>query len=82
MITDPMSTFAMLAAMAAVVYWAADVKALRGMFKVLPPLVWLYFVPMALTSMGVLPADSPTYDWMGTYLLPVALLLLTISSSV
>jgi len=79
MITDPMSTFAVLAAMAAVVYWASDVEALRGVFKVLPPLVWLYFLPMALTSMGVLPTESPTYDWMGTYLLPVALLLLTIS---
>jgi uncharacterized membrane protein len=42
-------------------------------------LVFCYFIPTTLTTLGVLPADSPVYDWIKTYLLPTSLMLLILS---
>ncbi len=46
------------------------------LFKFLPALVWVYFLPMLATTLGVLPKASPVYKDFQLYLLPGALLLL------
>ncbi|MEM6647604.1 MAG: DUF819 family protein, partial [Bacteroidota bacterium] len=43
---------------------------------------WAYFVPMLLTTLGVIPAEHPLYSWASRYLLPVALFLLMIAVDV
>jgi uncharacterized membrane protein len=47
-----------------------------------PPIIWVYFVPMFCTTFGLTPAESETYSWMTRYLLPVALFLLMITVDV
>jgi uncharacterized membrane protein len=71
--------FVVLVAIAALVYAATLVPSLQGVFRFLPPVVWLYFVPMALTTAGLLPREHELYGAMATYALPLALLLLTVS---
>ena len=46
------------------------------LFHYLPPLIWIYLVPMILSNNGVLPTRTPVYDWIGTEILPVMLCLL------
>jgi uncharacterized membrane protein len=52
---------------------------LKSLFEVTPPIIYAYFVPTLATTFGIIPAASPTYDWMSRYLLPFALLLLMIT---
>ncbi|MGB3541886.1 DUF819 domain-containing protein, partial [Rubrivirga sp.] len=70
------------AAVLAGVFALSRVSALEGLFKVLPPVIWAYFVPMLLTTFGVTPAANPAYDWFSYVLLPFALFLLMITIDV
>ena len=78
-ITDPMAVFAFLAAVVALIFWASGLERLKKTFEVIPPVMYVYFLPMLATTAGITPASSPTYDWMTRYLLLFALLLLMIS---
>jgi uncharacterized membrane protein len=77
--TDPMAVFAFLAMLVAVIFWASGLEKLKKTFEVLPPVIYVYFLPMLATTFGITPSGSPAYDWMTRYLLPFALLLLMIS---
>jgi uncharacterized membrane protein len=79
LITDPMAVFAFLAAVVALIFWASGLERLKKTFDVIPPVMYVYFLPMFATTAGITPATSPTYDWMTRYLLLFALLLLMIS---
>ena len=84
LVTDPVQTFALLAAVLAAVFALARVPALKKVFEVIPPVIWAYFVPMLLTTFGVtqpITADyeNAAYDVMGTILLPMALFLLMLT---
>ena len=84
LITDPVQTFALLAAVLAAVFALARVPALKKVFEVVPPVIWAYFVPMLLTTVGVTQPITPdyenaAYDVMGTILLPMALFLLMLT---
>jgi uncharacterized membrane protein len=52
---------------------------LGRLFNYLPPIIWLYFLPMLGTSLGIFPKSSPLYDWVKNLLLPTALVLLLLS---
>ena len=45
-------------------------------FQLAPPLVFIYLVPMLLTTADILPHKSPVYDAMKTFLLPMLLVML------
>jgi uncharacterized membrane protein len=51
-------------------------RALERLFKVLPPLFWIYFLPTVIASLGVIPGSSPLYDALVKYALPGSLVLL------
>ena len=82
LITEPTQVAALLAAVLAGVFALSRVSALEGVFKVLPPVIWAYFVPMLLTTFGVTPSQNPAYDWFSYVLLPFALFLLMITIDV
>ncbi len=82
MLQDPRAVFAYLAGVMAVIFWLSGVRALERIFRVLPAVLFVYFVPTISTTLGITPPSSPVYEWMTTYLLPVALLLLMISVDV
>jgi uncharacterized membrane protein len=52
---------------------------LERLFKVLPPLFWIYFLPTVVASLGVIPGSSPLYDALVGYALPASLVLLFLS---
>lgn len=53
---------------------------MQGFFRVAPPILWVYFVPMLGTSLGLFPKSSPLYDQTIRLLLPPGLVLLLLSS--
>ncbi len=64
----------------AAIFLAARTPPLDRVFKVLPPIVWAYLVPVFFTTFGLTPAESPFYDWCTATLLPFALVLLILST--
>ena len=82
LITDPMGVFAFLAGIVALVFWLSGTRRLRPLFRVVPPVIFVYFLPMLATTAGITPSSSPLYSWTVPYLLLFALLLLMVSVDV
>jgi len=82
LINDPMAVLAYLAAILATIFWLSEKPRMEPVFRYLPPVIFAYFIPTISTTLGILPASSPVYDWMTRYLLPLALLLLMITVDV
>ncbi len=78
-LTDPMSVFAFLGTLVAVIFWLSGVKRLEKFFEYLPPVIFCYFLPMFATTFGITPPSSPAYEFTTRYFLPIALFLLMIS---
>ena len=78
-ISDPTGVFVYLAALLGGVYWLSGLKPLGRVFQFTPAILWAYFLPMASTTLGIIPAASPAYDWIVRYLLLVALVLLMVT---
>jgi uncharacterized membrane protein len=78
LIASPIGVMACLAGIAAFFFWLARVTGWT-LFKYLIPLIWIYAVPMVLSSTGVLPSSSPAYDLLGDYGLPVVIVLLLLA---
>jgi len=74
-----MSVAGFLAAVVAAIFWLSGHPALKKIFEYTPPVIYVYFTPMLLTTAGVIPSSSPAYDWLIRYLLPFALFLLMVS---
>ena len=51
-------------------------------FRLFPPLLWIYAIPLVLTNTGVLPSKSPTYDVIRQFGLPVFIVLLLLGINV
>jgi uncharacterized membrane protein len=79
LVTDPVAVLVVLMAVLAVIFWFGETDAGKRLFGIVPSLVFCYFVPTTLTTLGVLPADSPLYDWIKAYLLPASLMLLILA---
>lgn len=76
---EPMSVFAFLASLVAVIFWVSGVKRFERLFEFLPPVIFVYFLPMFATTLGITPISSAAYEWTTRYFLPLALFLLMIS---
>lgn len=81
-IQDPLSLVTFLLVLVAGIFFLSRVQRLGKLFEFVPPVLWCYFVPMLLTTVGVLPPSSAVYDWMSGYGLLVALFLLMVTSDV
>jgi uncharacterized membrane protein len=78
-LNDPMAVFAYLSGVLGLVFWLSSMPRFKKVFELTPPVIYAYFIPTLSTTFGITPAASPVYDWMGRYLLPVALVLLMIT---
>jgi len=76
---DPMSVFAFLASLVALIFWLSGVKRFEKFFDYVPPVIFVYFLPMFATTLGITPISSAAYEWTTRYFLPFALFLLMIS---
>ncbi len=82
MITDPTALFVYLTVILGVVFWVSSQPSLAPIFKITPAIVYVYFVPMLSTTLGITPMSSPVYDWLTRYLLPFSLMLLMVTVDV
>jgi len=46
------------------------------LFNYLPPLIFIYAVPAVLSNTGVVPRTSVVYDWLGSTILPMMLVIM------
>jgi uncharacterized membrane protein len=82
LISDPAGVLAALLAVLAAIFWFGETGPGRSLFGVVPRLVFCYFIPTTLTTLGILPDSSPLYDWIKTFLLPASLVLLILALDV
>lgn len=82
LINDPAGVLAALLAVLAAIFWFGETRPGRRLFGVVPRLVFCYFIPTTLTTLGILPESSPLYDWIKAYLLPASLVLLILALDV
>ncbi|MBD3298882.1 MAG: DUF819 family protein [candidate division Zixibacteria bacterium] len=61
------------------IYFVKAKTPMGKMFNYIPPIIWVYFLPMLGTSIGLFPQASPLYDWVKRLLLPSSLVLLLLS---
>ncbi len=64
------------------VYWAKDQSWSEKLFRYFPPIIWIYFLPMISTTLGITPESAELYGWVKRHLLPAALLLLLLSADI
>lgn len=81
-VTEPAGILAVLLAVLAGTFWFGQTGPGRRLFGIVPQLVFCYFIPTTLTTLGVLPGSSPLYDWIKTFLLPASLVLLILALDV
>lgn len=82
MIQNPNAIFIYIVTLIAVIHYLKSISYLEKIFKYLPPIIWIYFLPMLSSGIGIIPNDSSLYSWTSNYLLPPALILLLLSSNI
>ena len=76
MIHNPVILVLVLLAVEFSVLFLAGNPRTKYLFGFLPSMFWIYFLPMALSTLGVIDAKSALYGEITKYLLPPALFLL------
>jgi uncharacterized membrane protein len=79
-IESPFALLATLAASVALVFRLEALPAFAPLFRRLPAIFWIYFLPMLASTAGLLPTASPLYGALTRHLLPAALVLILLSS--
>jgi uncharacterized membrane protein len=75
MIHDPFQLILVLLAVESGILFLAGNPRTKHLFSFLPSMFWIYFLPMVLSTCGII-AKSPVYQEITKYLLPPALFLL------
>lgn len=79
LITQDAGILAVLLAVLAGIFWLTKHPIAGRLFKIIPALVFCYFVPTTLTTFGIIPDESTLYVWIKAHILPTSLLLLILS---
>lgn len=82
MIEAPFALLAVLAVAVALVLRLEGSPGFAPLFRRVPAIFWIYFLPMVATSAGLIPSSSPLYSTLARYLLPAALVLMLLSSDI
>lgn len=87
MINDSLGILAVLLVIEGGVLYAAEMPRLRKLFKYVPFMFWIYFLPIIAGTVGLIPPEcdaadkviTPIYRAIQTYCLPACLILLLIN---
>lgn len=79
MINDNIGIVAVLLGIEAGIFYLAEYKNTKRFFNFLPPMFWIYFLPMLASTFKILPAQSEVYKFISALFLPASLLLLMLS---
>jgi len=77
-----MALLSVLLGLLALLFTVAAHERYGRVFKVVPLLVFAYFVPALLSNLGLIPLESPLYAFIRSWLLPASLVLLVISADI
>jgi uncharacterized membrane protein len=72
LISSPAGIIAVLATVCSIFFFL-ERKTKWNLFNYLPPLIFIYLIPVALSNTGIIPNHSGVYDFMGSNILPVFL---------
>ncbi|HLM42569.1 MAG TPA: DUF819 family protein, partial [Myxococcaceae bacterium] len=79
LIQSPMAVLTVLLAVLSLLFLAERHPVGVRVFRVLPILVLVYFVPSLLSNTGIIPTQSELYGFVSAYLLPTSLVLQVLS---
>ncbi|MFQ6604726.1 MAG: DUF819 domain-containing protein [Fidelibacterota bacterium] len=79
LITHPFGLLAVLCAIPAGIFLLADHRVIGKLFKIVPALVFAYFIPSLLSTLHIIPQQAPIFNSIKTFILPASLLLLTLA---
>jgi uncharacterized membrane protein len=79
MFTSCTAIIAILLLIEGSILFLSDHPRTAWLFKYLPSMFWIYFVPMLANSFGLFAPNSPVLDTITTYCLPASLVLLLLS---
>lgn len=82
MLKHPLEIILALGAIEAAVLWAAASKRFARYFQFLPSVFWIYFLPMIVSTAGLIDPQAEVYSVITTNLLPASLILLLLSSDI
>lgn len=82
LVSDPTAVAIYLIVLIGILHWISPYRFLSPVFKYLPPAIWVYFLPMVSSNIGIIPQSSPVYDWIRLYLLPSALVLMLLAANI
>ena len=82
MIQNPNAIFIYIVTLIGGIHYLKSISSFEKVFKYTPPIIWIYFLPMLSSGIGIIPNDSSLYSWTSKYLLPPALILLLLSSNI
>ncbi|NQV15802.1 DUF819 family protein [bacterium] len=82
LIQDPTAILVYLVSLIGLIYYVKEQSWAAKTFEIIPPVIWVYFLPMISTTLGITPEQSVLYGWVKTNLLPAALVLLLLSADV
>jgi len=79
LVEESVGVLAILLTVLAIIFYLSNHPVTSKFFKIIPALVFCYFVPTLLSYLNVIPHASPLYEWIKSYILPASLLLLIIA---
>ncbi|MDD5440232.1 MAG: DUF819 family protein, partial [Candidatus Omnitrophica bacterium] len=82
MIKNYFLLFLILAGIETLVLYISSRERFKKYFNFLPPVFWIYFLPMLAASFGIIDARSPLYQKISLNVLPASLILLLLSSDI
>ena len=80
-ISSDLGVLSTLCGVCALFFWL-ERGLLRRLSQYVPPLIFIYLVPVLLSAAGLLTTRSPTYDAIGDFVLPMMLVLLLLNVNV
>ena len=78
-VQHPAGILAVLRTVLAVIFWLAEHSVFGRLFKIVPAILFCYFVPAALATAGLIPVESELYSFVKTFVLPASLVLLILA---
>ncbi len=81
LITSPVGILAILAGVASFFFWLEHRTGWK-LFSFVPPLLFIYTIPVVFSNTGLITNKSPLYDWMGDTILPMLLVIMLLDVDV
>ncbi len=80
-ISSPVGVLTVLTGVASLFFYLEN-RTRWTLFKYLPPLIFIYLIPVVLSNTGFIPNSSPAYTWLRSTVLPMILVFLLLKVDV